>query len=54
LKLRRLLAWWYLCIGLGFILLGARASLGGAPGWTVVLRFIIAAGFLAVGAAERR
>ncbi len=53
-RARRLFAWWYLCIGVGFILLGSRAWLAGAVGWTVALRFVIASGFLAIGVAELR
>jgi hypothetical protein len=41
----RLCAAWYLCIGIGFLVLGVRAYLLGAAGWTVVLRWVIAAGF---------
>ncbi len=47
---QRMLGWWYLCIGAGFIALGARALLAGFEAWTVVLRFLIAFGFLTLGA----
>jgi hypothetical protein len=48
------MAWWYVCIGVGFSLLGARAFLDRAPTWTAVLRWVIAAGFLALGIGELR
>jgi len=51
---RRLLPWWYVCIGAGFALLGVRALLLGAPLWTVVFRWLIAAGFLVLGVVELR
>ncbi|MGC8794505.1 MAG: hypothetical protein ACP5U2_14055 [Bryobacteraceae bacterium] len=41
----RWLGWWYLAIGLGFTLLGARQLVVGAPAWQALLRFAIAAGF---------
>jgi hypothetical protein len=40
------------CIGFGFILLGFRNLLAGAATWTVVLRGIIALGFIILGAAS--
>jgi len=45
---------WYLCIALGFVLLGIRAMLAGAPVWTVILRWVIAAGFFALAFLERQ
>ena len=39
------LAWWYLTIGLGFVLLGTRLLLIGARPWLALLRFVVAAGF---------
>ncbi len=53
-RLEKGLAIWYLCIAAGFLLLGARAWLLGAPLWTVVLRLVIAAGFGALGWTELR
>ncbi len=50
----RLTGAWYICISLGFVLLGARALLLGAPLWTVVLRWVIAAGFLMLAVFERQ
>ena len=46
----RLWAYWYVCIGLGFLLLGLRSLLAGAPPWTVALRWIIGLGFIILGA----
>ncbi|MCC6340781.1 MAG: hypothetical protein IT166_01205 [Bryobacterales bacterium] len=45
---------WYFCIASGFVLLGIRAMLAGAPAWTVILRGVIAAGFFALAFLERR
>jgi hypothetical protein len=45
---------WYLCIGVGFILLGLRAYLVGANLFGVILRWVIAGGFLLLGALELR
>ena len=45
----RVLGWWYICIGAGFVALGARAFIAGASTFSVVLRFMIAAGFLVLG-----
>jgi hypothetical protein len=45
---QRLFAAWYFCIGVGFLLLGIRAYLLGAAFWTVVLRWVVAAGFVAL------
>jgi tetrahydromethanopterin S-methyltransferase subunit C len=47
-------AWWYLCIGGAFILLGVRSALRGDPLWSVVFRFLIAAGFMALAAGTFR
>jgi hypothetical protein len=46
--------WWYVCIAVGFFLLGVRNLLARAPFWTVALRWMIAAGFLALGVATLR
>ncbi len=45
---------WYLCISLGFILLGVRAMLLGAPMWTVILRWVIGASFFALALLQRQ
>ncbi|MFB3778982.1 MAG: hypothetical protein ACE141_15290 [Bryobacteraceae bacterium] len=50
----RLYAAWYMCIAIGFLLLGVRACLLGAPAWTVGLRWLIAAGFAILALAEWR
>jgi hypothetical protein len=46
----RLLGYWYLCIGVGFILLGLRNLLADAAAWTIALRWIIGLGFIVLGA----
>ncbi len=51
---RWLLALWYVCIGAGFFTLGVRAVMLGAPWWTVILRWVIAAGFVVIGVVELR
>jgi hypothetical protein len=53
-KAKRLWGWWYICIGLGFILLGFRNLVAGITGWPVALRWIIAAGFLLLGVGTLR
>jgi hypothetical protein len=50
----RLFAWWYICIGLAFIALSARAFVAGAPGWSVGLRLVVALGFVLLGIGELR
>jgi tetrahydromethanopterin S-methyltransferase subunit C len=45
---------WYLCISVGFVLLGIRALLVGEPRWAVILRCMIAAGFLALAWVVKR
>ena len=45
---------WYLCISLGFVLLGVRAMLLGAPMWTVILRWVIGAGFFVLALLQRK
>jgi hypothetical protein len=51
---KRLWGWWYVCIGAGFILLGLRYLIAGITGWPVALRWVIAAGFLLLGAGTLR
>jgi len=51
---KRLFAAWYACIAAGFVLLGLRAWLLGAPRWTVALRGVIAAGFALLAWQETR
>lgn len=50
----RFYGWWYVCIGIGFALLAARSFLLGAPLRMSLLRSIIAAGFLVLGALTLR
>lgn len=44
-----MLAWWYVCIGAAFILLGLRSLVRGDRIWPVVFRFVIAVGFIVLG-----
>jgi len=50
----RLFGWWYVSIGLGFALLALRNYLYGARPFGIVLRGVIAAGFLLLGIATLR
>jgi hypothetical protein len=50
----RWLGWWYICIGLGFGLLGLRNLLAGGRAWGIVLRWTIAVGFVLLGAGTLR
>lgn len=50
----RWLAWWYLTISLGFLLLAARYALVGEKLWLVGIRVVIAAGFAVLSYAEFR
>jgi len=45
----RIVAWWYISIGAGFIALGVRAAMFAVPVWLVALRFAIAFAFLTLG-----
>jgi len=47
-------AWWYVCIAGAFVLLGLRSALRGDALWSVVFRFVIAAGFAALAAGTFR
>ena len=38
---------WFICIGIGFCLLGVRSWAAGDFAWRIALRFLISAGFLA-------
>ena len=51
---RRLYAWWYFTIALGFLLLAINRMLFGEKTWLIVLRLVIAAGFAALGYMELR
>jgi hypothetical protein len=46
--------WWYVCIGIGFVLLAIRSMLARVPMISTGLRFIIALGFLFLGFATLR
>ncbi len=50
----RLFGWWYVTIGAGFFLLGVYYLMHGQTLWQIALRWIIAAGFLALGYGELR
>ena len=50
----RLLGWWYLCIGAGFVLLGFSRLLKGELLWLIALRWVLAAGFFALACFELR
>jgi hypothetical protein len=50
----RLLGWWYVCIGGGFLLLGVRSLLLGERLWMILLRWVIAAGFVFLGVSRLR
>jgi len=49
-----MMGWWYVCIGLGFGILGLRNFLLGAGPWPVVLRCVIAVGFVVLGVTTLR
>ena len=48
----RLFAWWYVTIGAGFALLAAARLIQGDLWYLVVLRAIIAAGFIVLGVSQ--
>jgi hypothetical protein len=54
LRRSRLLGWWYVAIGAGFVLLGINRLLLRERLWLVILRWLIAAGFFALGCFELR
>jgi hypothetical protein len=41
--------WWYVSIGIGFLLLAIVNEMRGAPLWGVVVRIVIAIGFELLG-----
>jgi hypothetical protein len=45
----RMFGLWYVCIGLGFVLLGVRNVIRAERPWSIALRFAIALGFFALG-----
>ncbi len=50
----RLVAWWYVTIALGFILLAIYRVMIGEKVWLIAVRVIIAAGFGVLAALEFR
>jgi len=50
----RWFGWWYVCIGLGFGALALRSYLGGVRPFQVILRIVVAVGFVALGAGTLR
>jgi hypothetical protein len=50
----RLFGWWYVSIGIGFALLALRSYMYGARPFSIVLRAVIAAGFVVLGVATLR
>ncbi|HLX84605.1 MAG TPA: hypothetical protein VKR59_11960, partial [Terriglobales bacterium] len=51
---QRMFAWWYLCVGIAFILLAIRSLIRGDQLWTIGLRFVVAAGFFVLSAGTLR
>jgi hypothetical protein len=51
-KRSRVLGWWYLSIGAGFLLLGLNRLLMHDRAWLVLLRWLVAAGFFLLGGLE--
>jgi hypothetical protein len=49
-----MLAWWYVCIGGAFILLGVRSLVRGDTTLSVALRFMMAIGFILLGIGKLR
>lgn len=49
-----LFGWWYVSIGIGFVLLAVNRVVLGDRGWSIVLRFLISAGFFVLGYLELR
>lgn len=47
----QLFGWWYVCIGIGFVLLALRTYIAGSGVLPILLRAVIAAGFIILGAA---
>ena len=51
---KRLYAWWYFTIALGFLLLAINKVLVGEKLWLIAIRVAIALGFAALGYPELR
>lgn len=47
----QMFGWWYVCIGIGFSLLALRTYMAGAHAFQILLRAVIAAGFILLGVA---
>jgi len=50
----RLFSWWYFAIGAGFFLLGVNRLIVGGSMSLIILRFLIAAGFVFLGYVTRQ
>jgi hypothetical protein len=50
----RLIGWWYVLIGVGFLLLAAQRALIGGKTWLVALRCVIGILFLILGRVQLR
>lgn len=48
----KLFGWWYVSIGAGFLLLAISRMIVGEKAWLIVIRFLISAGFFALGYLE--
>ena len=48
----RVLGWWYISIGCGFIVLGVNRLVQGDRSWLSALRWLIAAGFFLLASFE--
>ena len=42
---QRWIGWWYIAIGIGFVLLAIVNIIAGGRGWLITLRFVLAGGF---------
>ena len=51
-RFRRAFGWWYICIGVGFLMLTAHRWIVGERLWLIALRAVIGAGFLVLGYLE--
>ena len=52
LKYLTLMGWWYFCLGTGFLLMGLYRLIIGERLWLVLLRWLLAVGFLALAFTE--
>ena len=51
---RRIFGWWYISIGVGFLLLAINRLILGERPWLILIRLVIAVGFGALGYFEIR